>query len=167
VPIPNPYPAAEYVRRALTAFATVFRLRDPEFLTFSSFWAGFGWNDTIPPAPFLIGFVVALAAAVVSLLLYFRRRDEPRPPAFLAAFVTGGFASLLLYAIAIHRLPMNMTGRYLAAWHLAMAALAGSAAALAHAPGARAAFVPRTLAFLLAAGAVHVYCLAFILRRYF
>jgi hypothetical protein len=167
VPIPNPYPAAEYMRRALTTFATVFRLRDPDFLTFSSFWAGFGWNDTIPPAPFLIGLAAALAAAVVSLLLYFRRRDEPRPPAFLAAFVTGVFASLVLYAIAIHRLPMNMTGRYLAGWHLAVAALAGSAAALARAPGSRAALVPRTVAFLLAAGAVHVYCLAFILRRYF
>jgi hypothetical protein len=172
VPIPNPYPVLEYVGRAVATLMTALRLRDPDFLTFSSFWAGFGWSDTIPPPPFLVGLVVALAAGAVSLLLYLRRVNDPRPPAFLLAFVTGAAASLVLYAVAIHRLPMNMTGRYLASWHVAVAALVGSAAALAHDPRCAAgppaaALVPRTVAFLLAAGAVHVYCLAFILRRYF
>jgi hypothetical protein len=172
VPIPNPYPVLEYVGRAVATLMTALRLRDPDFLTFSSFWAGFGWSDTIPPPPFLVGLVVALAAGAISLLLYLRRVNDPRPPAFLLAFVTGAAASLVLYAVAIHRLPMNMTGRYLASWHVAVAALVGSAAALAHDPRCAAgppaaALVPRTVAFLLAAGAVHVYCLAFILRRYF
>jgi hypothetical protein len=169
VAIPNPYPAGEYARRALATLLTALRLRDPDFLTFSSFWAGFGWLDTIPPEPFLVLLAVGLAAAVVSLLLHLRRRDDPRPPAFLFAFAAGAVASVVLYAIVIHRLPMNMTGRYMASWHIAVAALVGTAAALAAGRSLppTTAVVPRTALLLLAAGALHVYCLSFVLRRYF
>ncbi len=169
VPIPNPYPTAEYVGRAAAALLTALRLREPDFLTFSSFWGGFGWLDTIPPAPFLVGLSIALAAAVVGLLLHLRRADDPRPPAFLLALGAGAAASVVLYGIAIHRLPMNMTGRYMASWHIALAAVAGSAAALwDERPSCLAAVpFPRTAWLLLVAGGMHAYSLGFILRRYF
>jgi hypothetical protein len=169
VPIPNPYPAAEYVGRAVDTLATALRLRDTDFLTFSSFWGGFGWLDTIPPEPLLLGLVLGLAAALVALLLHLRAADDPRPPAFLLAFALGALASVVLYGVAIHRLPMNLTGRYMASWHVAVAAVVGSGAALAgRGPISDAASrVPRTLALLVAAGLLHAYCLTFILRRYF
>jgi hypothetical protein len=63
---------------------------------------------------------------------------------------------------------MNLTGRYMASWHVAVAALVGSGAALAGRGAASAASrVPRTFVLVLAAGALHAYCLSFILRRYF
>src|SRR5262249_15568246 len=131
VPIPNPYPVTEYVSRALDVLLTGLRLRGTGFLTFSSFGRGFGCLDTIPPEPLLVGLVLALAASGIALLLRLRAADDPRPPAFLLAFVAGAIASVVLYGVAIHGLPMNLTGRYMASWHVAVAALAGSGAAIA------------------------------------
>lgn len=173
VPIPNPYPRAEYAARALAVMVTELRLSEPDFLTFSSFWGGFGWSDTIPPRLFLTGLVLVLATALVGLLLYLRRCDDSRPPAFLLAFALGAAASVVLYALAIHRLPMNLTGRYMVGWHVAFAAVAGSLPALAD-DGPWPFWLPRKLGLvartswlLLAAGALHAYCLRFILQRYF
>ena len=68
---------------------------------------------------------------------------------------------------------MALQGRYLIGWYLAFLAVVGTALALDHrspSPAGADVFPSGAwrAAFLLAvAGSIHVYCLSFMLRRYF
>ena len=66
---------------------------------------------------------------------------------------------------------MALQGRYLIGWYLAFLAVVGTALALDHRssqgrpPGPAGA--ERAALLLAVAGSIHVYCLSFMLRRYF
>ncbi|MFN8093758.1 MAG: hypothetical protein U0599_16365 [Vicinamibacteria bacterium] len=166
----HPLTLRERLVSVLATSATLFRLREPNFLLGTSFWVGFGWLDTIPGPAFQAFVVVLVAAATVALLLGLARPPQARRAAFLALLAAGGAASLALYTIVTQGEAMALHGRYLIGWYLVFLAIAGcGVAGVGRAEGngtkrlARAA--PALL--LVALGAIHTYCLCFILRRYF
>jgi hypothetical protein len=165
----------ERVVMVLTTTATMFRLQDPNFLLFTSFWAGFGWLDTIPPAWFLSVLALLTGVALVGLLLYLAREPQVRRLLWLGALGVGATASLVLYTVSTQNVAMALQGRYLIGWYLVVLGLIGSWLALAEGfraaapkgPLGRLARVPRSAALLVLSGVIHVYCLCFILWRYF
>ncbi len=171
----QPLTSTERVFRVLTTMATMFRLRDPNFLLHSSFWVGFGWLDTMPGPPFLSLLALLTAVALVGLLLYLARQRQVRQCLWLLALGLGATLALVLYTLTTQDLPMALQGRYLIGWYLVILAVIGSWIALVEPPSPRmlngrlagVARIPRTAVLLALSGVLHVYCLAFILWRYF
>jgi hypothetical protein len=172
----------EFVTRVLVTSAMMFRLRDPSFLLFSTFWAGFGWLDAMPDSFFQAAFALLTAICLISLLLRLARQRDVRRSLWLLALTFGATVALSLYArsiysyaISVYPIPMNLHGRYLIGWYLIILALIGSGAAWARAPVTTATPVPRAsigripgpAALLVLSSLVHTYCLCYILSRYF
>jgi hypothetical protein len=159
VPVPNPYSAWEYSRMVLASGATTFRLTPPDYLTWSSFWAAFGWLHFLPPTPFLSALLLLNGLCLIALLLHLARAGDGRRLLWLLAIGLGALGSLAVYALALQKLPMNVNGRYLVGWHLSIAAVIWSVFALARRP--------RPAALLALCGAGHAFCLGFVLWRFF
>jgi hypothetical protein len=159
VPIPNPYSAREYLGMVLAAGLTTFRLTPPDYLTWSSFWAAFGWLHFLAPRPLLSALLLLNGLCLIALLVQLARGGQGRRLLWLLAIGLGALASLALYALVLQRLPMNVNGRYLAGWHLILAAVVWSAPAIA--------LRPRPAVLLAVCGAGHACCLSFVLWRFF
>jgi hypothetical protein len=168
-------PLGERVAAVLTTMATLFRLDQPSFLLASSFWVGFGWLDTIP-GPVLQGLLVALTGlALVWLLRDVGRRADGRRFAWLMVIAAGAVLALVFYAAATQGRVSTLVGRHLIGWYLCLLAVIGTALTLEPRTGgeggATSAGAPRgggrAAALLVVAGGVHVYCLWFVLQRYF
>jgi hypothetical protein len=159
VAIPNPYSAREYVSMVLATGATTFRVTPPDYLTWSSFWAAFGWLHFLPPAPFLSALLLLNGLCLLALLLHLARTGDGRRLLWLLAIGLGATGSLALYALVLQRLPMNVNGRYMVGWHLSLATVLWSAPALARRP--------RAAVLLALCGAGHLFCLGFVLWRFF
>jgi hypothetical protein len=168
-------PASERVAAVLATMATMFRLTQPNFLLGSSFWVGFGWLDTIPGAA-LQGLVMALVGiALVALLRHVGRNGEVRRFLWLLVTAAGATAALVFYTAATQDRVSTLVGRHLVGWYLAVLAVIGGAlgfdrrtsAASEEGPGGGASGGGRAAVLLTVAGPVHVYCLWFILQRYF
>jgi len=170
---PRPLTPPERVVAVVGTMATTFRLVDPNFLLSSTFWVGFGWLDTMPTAPFQALLVLLVGVALCALLLHIARHGEGRRLLWLAVLAAGSLASLVLYTLSTQGMPMALQGRYLIGWYLTPLAVVGTALALdGRTPplAGEGAFPPgAVLAGLLlaVAGSIHVYCLSFMLRRYF
>jgi hypothetical protein len=163
--------APERVTAVLATMATMFRLRQPNFLLSTSFWVGFGWLDTSPAAWFQGALVLVVACALVLLLRQIALGAEARRLLWLLVLGAGGAVALVFYTLTT-QVSKPLHGRYLIGWYLCLLAVAGSALTLDHrAPVGAVAGPPSgggRAAFLLATiGLVHAYCLCFILRRYF
>jgi hypothetical protein len=160
--------AHERVTAVLATMATMFRLREPNFLLSTSFWVGFGWLDTSPEAWFQSALVLVVACALVLLLRHIALGAEARRLLWLLVLGAGGAVALVFYTLTT-QVSKPLHGRYLIGWYLCLLAVAGGALTLDHrTPVARPPSGAGRAAFLLAAiGLVHVYCLCFILRRYF
>ena len=117
--------------------------------------------------------VLLVGLALCALLLRIARRGEGRRLLWLSTLGAGSIASLVLYTLSTQGMPMALQGRYLIGWYLTFLAVVGTALALDHRSTSPAGTGVLPLgavraAFLLAvAGSIHVYCLSFILRRYF
>jgi hypothetical protein len=168
---PRPLTASERVSAVLATMATMFRLREPNFLLSSTFWVGFGWLDTMPGSAFQTLLLLLVAGAVVALLLHIAQNREVRRFAWLVTLALGATASLALYTLSTQHVPKALQGRYLIGWYLAILAVVGTSLALiGHANAgepAPPAGASRAAFLLLVAGSIHTYCLSFILRRYF
>jgi len=156
---------------------TSLRLRNPDIMTYVSFWGGFGWIDTIPPNWFLLVFSLLTAVGLVVLLLDIVVTRDARRLVWLLALGTGWIASAAAYAYVCYQVPVNVHGRYLIGWWLTFAAVAWSPISFgredwqnhgvqdpAATPTSYGARIFLVLAFC---GLVHAYCLCFILNRYF
>jgi hypothetical protein len=174
--VPNPLSAQEYVTEVVSAMLTSFRMTPPDFLLVSLFWGGFGWFDTVPSPALLTGLSVATGVSSIGLLLWLARQPDPRRAMWLLTLGMGWIAALVLYALAIHAVRvMNVTGRYMAGWHLSVLAVLWAWPAVAGGPSDRSSRaspaiiwrLPRAGLLLTAAGLIHAYCLCFILWRYF
>jgi hypothetical protein len=167
----TPLSATERVAAVLGSMATVFRLTQPDFLLVSSFWVGFGWLDTMPGAGFQSLLVVLVALALGTLVVATAQRQEARRLAWLAIVHLGATFALLLYTLATQTVPIALGGRYLIGWYLPVLCVIGAVLTLGsrtQAPdGRRAAGAVRAAALLAVVGPIHVYCLCFILKRYF
>lgn len=163
--------AAERVSAVLATMATMFRLSQPNFLLATSFWVGFGWLDTSPKPWFETAVTALVAGLVVLLLVHLAVRAEARRLLWLLIFGAGAALSLVFYAVTT-QVAKPLHGRYLVGYYLCVLAITGSALAMDHRPAsAAAASSPgrglRAVFLLGAIGLIHVYCLAFILARYF
>jgi hypothetical protein len=176
LPLSSPIPltAAQRVETVLGSMATMFRLSGPDFLLASSFWVGFGWLDTMPGPGFQALLLVLVALALSALVLGIARRRELRRFVWLVFLVVGAIAALVLYTLATQVVPMALGGRYMIGWYLPVLGVIGTVLALgprssadetAQRPPTSGA--ARAAALLLLAGPIHVYCLCFILARYF
>jgi hypothetical protein len=166
--------ASERMATVFATVATMFRLRSPDFSLASSFWVGFGWLDTMPGASFQAAVVGLVATALVVLLGHVARHGQVRRLVWLLVLGAGEAASLALYTLSTQSLPKALQGRYLIGWYLCFLAAIGAVLVLDHRsrvlgpvePGAPTG-AGRAGLLLVVAGSVHLYCLAFILRRYF
>ena len=165
----HPLTLHERLFDVLATSATLFRLREHNFLLATSFWVGFGWLDAIPGPVLQALLVLLVAAATVALFLSLSRPPQPRRMGFLALLAAGGGASMALYTVVTQGQAMALQGRYLIGWYLVFLSIAacGLAGLGRENAGVRRAarWLPGLL--LVTAGCVHVYCLCFILRRYF
>jgi hypothetical protein len=164
----HPLTAAERVRAVLQTTATMFRLAEPSFLLASSFWVGFGWLDTIP-GPAFQGLLVALvAAALTKLLLEIARHAQVRRFLWLLLLGSGAIAAIVLYTLSTQGMVAALQGRYLIGWYLAVLPVIGAVLVLDPGNPTSGATEGKRAALLLAlAGGIHVYCLSFVLKRYF
>jgi hypothetical protein len=164
---PRPLTLEERLRDVLGTTATLFRLREANFLLGTSFWLGFGWLDAIPDGLMEPLLVLLTAAATLALLLQLARRPDSRRMTWLALLGAGGFVTMALYTIVTQSLPMALHGRYLIGWYLVFLTIAacGLAGVDREGKGGPPPWLPGAL--LVVAGSIHAYCLCFILRRYF
>jgi hypothetical protein len=171
---PRPLTAPERVTAVLGSMATMFRLSQPDFLLASSFWVGFGWLDTMPKPPFQ-AFVVALVAlAAAALFVHVGQHQQARRFLWLLILGVGSVASLVLYTLTTQGLPMALGGRYLVGWYVCVLGVIGTALTLDHSAPQRErpesagpSGTGRAALLLVVAGSIHVYCLCFVLQRYF
>ncbi len=163
----HPLTTNERLLDVLATMGTLFRLRDPNFLLSTSFWVGFGWLDAIPGPLFQALLVALTAVPTVGLLLALSRPPQVRRFLWLVALGLGGVASLVLYTLVTQELPMALQGRYLIGWYLVFLTVAGCWLTGMAPTQQRTAPFLRPAVLLVVAGSIHVYCLSFILRRYF
>jgi hypothetical protein len=163
--------AGERIKDALGTIATSLRLRDPDYLLSSTFWVGYGWLDTMPGPGFQAALSLLVAVPLVALLLRAGRDLELRRVAWLVLVVLGATASLVLYVLATQQGLKALAGRYLIGWYLCVLAVIATPLAMgrppADAPAPDRPGRARAAVLLAVAGSIHLYCLTFILRRYF
>jgi hypothetical protein len=172
--VPNPPSRHAYVEDVVTTALTVFRLREPDLFLYTSFIGGFGWLDTVPPTPFLIGLAVATGIALAVLAMQLALTKNRRRTVWLYAFLAGSMAAVVLYAVSCYAMPVNLHGRYLIGWYLCWLAIAWSSLACVSAIPERLSRrlgalrrIPRPALALTLCGLIHACCLSLILERYF
>jgi hypothetical protein len=169
----HPMTAPERVITVVGTMATMFRLTDPNFLLSSTFWVGFGWLDTMPGPAFQALLVLLVGVALCGLLLRIARNDEGRRLLWLVVLGAGSVGSLVLYTLSTQATPTALQGRYLIGWYLTFLSVVGTALALDYGSSRRAdesttpSAAGRAALLLALAGSIHLYCLTFMLRRYF
>jgi hypothetical protein len=165
----------QYVKNVMLSMATMFRFGRPDFYTFSSFWGGFGWLDTILPDELLLCFSFLVLAGLVTLLLWIARQRSVTLLGWLLTLGVGWAVSLAAYAAVCHYVPVNLHGRYLIGWWLTLLAVVWSPITFGRSDWTgeppdesqpSSARIRTTIVFVLIP-AIHAYCLRFILLRYF
>ena len=161
-------PLSTYITTGLESAAGTFRLTPPDFYLFSSLWGGFGWLETVAPQWFLGAMTLVTAACAIGFLARMARSSPRERGAILSVFA-GGVATLTAYLLAAHAVQHNLHGRYLTGWSLCLFGFAWLYPATAGVGASQTQKFPwlRTTSFLVLVGAVHIYCLTFILQRYF
>ena len=165
---PNRPSAAEYMRQAVLACATFLRFGRPDWLTSVTFFAGFGWLDSVPAVHLVSTIASASGMMLVLLLVWAARMRSLRTLVWLGFAVVGFLASAAVYALSLHgAMASDLHGRYLLGLYLCALAICWTGAGrTAGAPGSRLA-VAFTTAAVTCAIAIHVYSLRLILSRYF
>jgi hypothetical protein len=161
---PVAYPdARSYVEAALRAVSTITRLEGFDHLTFVSLWSGFGWIDTILPSQVLAGLAAAIAVACAGAVAADLHAGAPRRQGWRLIIWVGALGSVAAVAAATFMMGRNIHGRYLIAVMVPL--LAASTAGAFEWLATRA--LAARIALALALAALHGYCLAFVLTRYF
>jgi hypothetical protein len=162
-------PWGQYVAEVLSVVVTIPRLGAPDHLLVRSFWAGFGWIDTLPPDLLTEALVVATCAAATVHLVRIAAERDGRRLLLLAALAVSLVLTAAVYAATSLLFSRNLHGRYLAGWYLAATGVAWYILAILPPASWRlAARLPgRVVLALCGCGLLHAYCLVFILQRYF
>jgi hypothetical protein len=171
----SPPSSWDYVADLLRTAATGFRLHDPDPLLSSSFWVGFGWLETIPPAPLVVALTTMTGFAFAALLWRLAREGDTRRVVLGTIYAAGWCASLVLYALSVYSFYSKraLAGRYLIGLYLSGLVIVWSGLLLAPPAGPDRRVprwwpvAPRPVVLLTLCAAVHAYCLSFILHRYF
>jgi hypothetical protein len=162
----NPSSPREYALQALSSGLAFFRLRHSDGLLSTTFWAGFGWLDTIPPDWFIGVLSGCSGCALIALLLSRRSqgKQELRPALLLVC--AGFLVTLAVYAVTTLRFSPDLHGRYLIGLYLAFLSICWIPPA---AFPVSSSLVSRGRCVVLGALVLfaHGYSLTCILRRYF
>lgn len=159
---------AQYVEQAEIVCGTFLRFGRPDHLTSMTFWAGFGWLEAFPPWIFISLLASVGGIALIALLMWIASARASRALVLIAFIAMGFAASVAAYAYSVIRAtPADLHGRYLIGLYLALLVVAWI--------GPERLVVSSTtkwkwrVAMLVGSAAVaaHVYCVCFILRRYF
>jgi hypothetical protein len=165
---PNRPSSTEYTYRAVLACATFLRFGRPDWLTSTTFFAGFGWLDMVPP----IGLVSTLAGAsglmLVVLLLWVAWTRSTRALIWFGLAAAGFLFSAAAYGLGIIRgVPSDLHGRYLLGLYVCTLALCWTGLGRAAGSGSSRRSAALTAAATAGVVAVNVYSLHLILARYF
>jgi len=160
-------PPGEYLASVMAVAVTMFRLTNVDFLTSWSFWGGFGWLETVPPAA-VVSVLVAASGLAFSALVYRLARDgDVRALPRVTLALAGAAASMAAYALSVVSVtPADLHGRYLIGLYLSMLVIAWSVMPRLAALRPTQATLVRTVC-AAACVTVHLIALAVILRRYF
>lgn len=156
-----------YIRAAVLAGLTVLRPGSPDFLTSVAFWQGFGWLDTIPSVALASLLAAATGIAFICLLIWVARTRATRTLVWIVCAIVGYAATFATYALSVIRLtPADLHGRYLVGLYLCLLLIVWSGVARLGGSNRR---LSNALPPALATGcvAVHAWCLAAIVQRYF
>ena len=156
-----------YLMRVLATAATSFRLRDQDFAMSSSFWAGFGWLETVPGGIFVSLLVLLTGVALIALLVRLGSDADLRRFSWLTIASIGAFATVAAYAFATFPMQAKLHGRYLIGLYVCFLAIWFSTLARAAPESSETSRSRRHALTLAVIGGAHSYCLWFILVRYF
>jgi hypothetical protein len=162
----SPPPFADYMNQVMLSELTFFRLRYHDHLLSSSFWAGFGWLDAIPPDWF-IGTLSALTGSALVALLWYMRKNRMTAGLVVFGFVAAGFAATLTLYAYLTKAFADLHGRYLIGLYLSVLLLGWLLPALKPAGEKPRTWRVRCLLMFTLCIAAHAYSLYFILHRYF
>jgi hypothetical protein len=168
-------PLSRYAGQAVATLLTSVRLRQPDVLTSSSFWGGFGWLDILLPDALIVGLIAAAGCLAVWLLAAIRRSRDERRAAWLAFLALGWLASFTATTVASYFSNRSLHGRYLMGVYFSCLPVIATAPALARLDRtiARGRSRPSSWAAVargvppIACAALHAFVLSFILSRYF
>jgi drug/metabolite transporter (DMT)-like permease len=118
--------------------------------------------------------VALVALAAVALFVHVGQHQQARRFLWLLILGVGSVASLVLYTLTTQGLPMALGGRYLVGWYVCVLGVIGTALTLDYSAPQRErpeseapSGTGRAALLLVVAGSIHVYCLCFVLQRYF
>lgn len=165
-----------YIRKAVTSFFLAgVGFAKPEFYTVSSFWGGFAWLETLLPDPLIWALKTVPSAGVLLALIGVIRRQARHPSGpqalrdtfetmYLLSFVAALAGYVAVLALGSWSNRANLHGRYMIGAYLFHMGV-GFAALLAS--GSSRSSRLWFHALLAGQGAVHLYALVYLLRRYF
>jgi hypothetical protein len=159
--------AGDYAVAVLATLGTGLRLSNVDVLTHATFWGGFGWLETKLPDGLLAVFSLTVVAGLVLLVRRLTRSHDYRRMAWLVLIALGTAASACAYAIATYYLGRSVNGRYL--FTLYLPPLFIILQGLTPPGGDPLARKRPGLDVIVMAGllALHAYCIAFQLERFF
>ena len=154
------------MRAVLWPLATAARLRQFDFLTWTTLWGGFGWADAILPAAALaIVTAFVMGAAVVTLVGDARNRDGRLALLTVCGLMGIAAAAAAAAAYSSYGLHRNVHGRYLLGAGVVGLCVLVAPAVLA--PGRRVSTSARATALLALCCGLHAFSLMFLLGKYF
>jgi hypothetical protein len=155
----------DYLGDVLLSAGTFFRVRHHDFLLSTSFWAAFGWLDTVPKGLDTV-LVTASACLVVAATWRFTTGATVASLMRAGVLLAGFVAALLCYEGMTMIISPDIHGRYLIGLYL-IALLGAFGIALRVHGSATVARPLVTSLVCLAWAAVHAYSLYTIVTRYF
>jgi hypothetical protein len=150
----------EYIWQAVVSCATMFRLRNHDFLMSTTFWSGLGWQDVILPS-LMTALIGCTGLSLITTMLV--GRSCPRKQAWQLGISAAALVTVGCYAAVAFRISPDLHGRYLAGLYLCCLYLAWIPAFTGTPASSN--WARRGVPWL-AAGA-HIVSLAAILGRYF
>jgi hypothetical protein len=110
----GPMPTAgAYVWSVLRTLGTAARVREFDFLTWTSLLGGFGWLNPILPATAIAAVTIVLSLAAAATLMTFAREKDGSAAVVAICVLAGIAASVAAAALSSFGLTRNIHGRYL------------------------------------------------------
>ena len=159
----------EYVATAMASMSMPFRLRFPDPLLSETFWASFGWTETVPSE-----ILIDLLSAVTGLMALVNawrilRHQETRNLIWMLFFIGAYLTTVGVYAALAFDMAPDLHGRYLEGLYISLILVAWSAAFDSRPADHAQSIVARLPAAtaLVTASVAHAWSLSGILQRYF
>jgi hypothetical protein len=157
-----------YLRQVALSTLGFFRLTNPDFLLSTSFWAGFGWLDTIPQGWFIVTLTTLTGLALVALIITLAVRGDLVRLGWLTLIGVGFATTLAVYGIAALELSQDLHGRYLLGLYLPVLPICWSLLVLQEPVVAGPMrWMPRHAMVFGVSALLHAYSFTVILSRYF